>query len=159
VPDQQDNAGAGTTRRLRNLAFLLDSSIRLPGGFRIGLDGILGLIPGIGDAASAGLSSYIVVKAVRLNVPGIVLVRMLFNIGLELAFGVIPIAGDLFDFAFKANERNVLLIEAHLEAPARTRRQTRRVALLVALVLIGLLLLTIVASIALLRLLWTRLSM
>jgi len=78
---------------------------------------------------------------------------------MELAFGVIPIAGDLFDFAFKANERNVRLIEAHLEAPARTRRQTRRVALLVALVLIVLLLLTIVASIALLRLLWTRLTM
>lgn len=158
MAEQHDNSGTGTRKSLQRLAWLLDSSIRLPGGFRIGLDGILGLFPGFGDAASAGLSSYIVVKAVRLNVPGIVLVRMLLNVALELAVGIIPIVGDLFDFAFKANERNVRLIDAHLEAPARTRQQARRMLLLVALVLVGLLVLTIAASIALLQLLWARLT-
>ena len=159
MTDQQQNSGTGTRKRLQHLAWLLDSSIRLPGGFRIGIDGIIGLFPGIGDAVSAGLSSYIVLKAVRLNVPVIVLLRMLLNVALELAVGIIPIVGDLFDFAFKANERNVRLIDAHLEAPARTRRQARRVLLLVALVLVGLLILTIAASIALLQLIWTRLTM
>ncbi|MGB5580842.1 MAG: DUF4112 domain-containing protein [Woeseia sp.] len=159
MPDQQQNSGAGTRKRLQHLAWLLDSSIRLPGGFRIGVDGIIGLFPGIGDAVSAVLSSYIVIAAVRLNVPGIVLLRMFFNLALELTVGIIPIFGDLFDFAFKANERNVRLIDSHLEAPARTRSQSRRVFMLVVLVLVGLLVLTIVASIALLQLLWTRLTM
>ncbi|RZV58832.1 MAG: DUF4112 domain-containing protein [Pseudomonadales bacterium] len=150
---QEKNSEIDTRKRLEYLAWLLDSSIRLPGGFRIGFDGILGLLPGIGDALSAGLSSYIVVEAVRLNVPGLVLLRMLLNIALELFVGIVPIVGDLFDFGFKANERNIRLINAHLEAPARTRRQSRRAVLMVALGLFGLLVFTMATFIALLQLL------
>ncbi|WP_207061471.1 DUF4112 domain-containing protein [Motiliproteus sp. SC1-56] len=114
-----------TRRRLRHLAWLLDSSIRLPGGFRIGLDGLIGLVPGIGDLLTAGLSSYIIAEAARMGVPKSVLARMGFNVLLEVVVGAIPLFGDLFDFVFKANERNLRLIEGHQLSPRRTRNQSR----------------------------------
>ncbi len=149
-----DSSEADTRKRLKQLAWILDSSIRLPGGFRIGVDGILGLIPGLGDAVGAGLSSYIVVKAVRLNVPVIILIRMIINVGLELIIGVIPIIGDLFDFMYKANERNVRLINAHLDNPRRTRKQSRYIVLIVLFVLLGLVVLATVLFMALLQYIW-----
>ena len=102
-------------QRLRRLARLLDSSIRLPGGFRIGVDGLIGLVPGVGDLVGAGLSSYIVVQAARMKAPPRVLARMTWNVLLELVIGSVPVLGDLFDMVFKANERNVALLEAHLD--------------------------------------------
>jgi hypothetical protein len=105
---------SATIRRLDRFAWLLDSAIRLPGGFRIGLDGIIGLVPGLGDLAAAGLSSYIILEAARLKLPGRVLARMGLNVLLELVVGIIPIFGDLFDFAFKANRRNVRLLNEYL---------------------------------------------
>ncbi len=131
---------ADASRRLRRLAWLLDSAIRLPGGFRIGLDGLIGLIPGIGDLLGALLSSYIVVEAARLKVGGSVLMRMVGNIALEVGIGLVPVAGDLFDFAFKANTRNVRLIETYLDQPRATRRRSRwrvAAALLVLAALLG----------------------
>ncbi len=105
---------SATIRRLDRFAWLLDSAVRLPGGFRIGLDGIIGLVPGLGDLAAAGLSSYIILEAARMKLPGRVLVRMGLNVLLELVVGIIPIFGDLFDFAFKANRRNVRLLNEYL---------------------------------------------
>ncbi len=131
---------AGAARRLRRLAWLLDSAIRLPGGFRIGLDGLIGLVPGVGDLLGAVLSSYIVIEAARMKVGGSVLMRMVGNIALELGVGLVPVAGDLFDFAFKANTRNVRLIEAYLDQPQATRRRSRwqvRAALLALAALVG----------------------
>lgn len=121
---------------LRRLAHLLDSAIPLPGGMRIGLDGIIGLIPGIGDLAGTAVSSYIILRAQRLGVPSSVLLRMAGNVALETIIGVIPVLGDLFDFAWKANRRNVDLLERHLTDPRRTRRASR---LAVGGVLVGLL--------------------
>lgn len=109
-----NNGHAATSKRLARLAWMLDSSIRLPGGFRVGLDGIIGLIPGIGDLIGAGLSSYIVVEAARLKVPFRVLARMGLNVLIELVVGIVPIFGDIFDFAFKANLRNVRLLNEYL---------------------------------------------
>jgi hypothetical protein len=100
--------------RVRRLAWWIDSSIRLPGGYRIGFDGLIGLIPGIGDLTAGAMSSYIIVEAVRMRVPVNVLIPMGLNVLLEAVVGVIPVFGDLFDFAFKANERNVRLIEGYL---------------------------------------------
>src|SRR6056297_126310 len=100
--------------RLRRLAHVLDSSVPLPGGYRIGIDGIIGLIPGIGDAAGALLSSYILLESHRLGVSTRVLMRMAFNVLVEAVVGLIPVAGDLFDFAWKANHRNVALLEEQL---------------------------------------------
>lgn len=89
--------------RLKRVAWLLDSAIPLAGGYRIGLDGLIGLVPGLGDVVAALLSSYIVVEAARLRVPASVLLRMGLNVALELIIGAVPVAGDLFDIAFKAN--------------------------------------------------------
>lgn len=108
-------------RRLRRLAWLLDSSIRLPGGFRIGVDSVIGLVPGVGDLVGAGLSSYILLQAARMRVGSGVLGRMAGNVLLELVVGSIPLVGDLFDMAFKANQRNVALLEAHLDARSAPR--------------------------------------
>ncbi len=134
---------ADASRRLRRLAWLLDSAIPLPGGFRIGLDGLIGLVPGVGDLLAALLSSYIVIEAARMNVAGSVLMRMVGNIALELGIGLVPVAGDLFDFVFKANMRNVQLLETYLDQPRATQRRSRwqLVAALLALaVVVGLVL-------------------
>ncbi len=124
--------------RLGSLAWILDSSIRLPGGFRIGLDGLIGLIPGFGDVASAVLSGYIVFEAARLGASTGVLMRMLGNIALEMLVGVVPLLGDVFDFAFKANVRNVALLDRYLETPRRGARSNRAlvIVLLVAIALL-----------------------
>jgi hypothetical protein len=117
---------AAVRARLKRLAWLLDSAIPLPGGYRIGLDGLIGLVPGLGDVVAALLSSYIVVEAARLRVPASVLLRMGLNVALELIIGALPVAGDLFDFAFKANERNVRLLEASLGTPEQVQALRRR---------------------------------
>ena len=105
---------ASASKRLDRLAWLLDSAIRLPGGFRIGLDGIIGLVPGIGDLVGTALSSYLVVEAARLKLPFRLLARMAMNVLIELVVGVIPIVGDIFDFAFKANLRNMRILNEYL---------------------------------------------
>lgn len=125
------NSAAGEIRRL---AWLLDSAIRLPGGFRIGLDGIVGLVPGIGDALGLLASTYIIVRARRFGVPGVVLARMIGNVALEFVIGTIPVLGDLFDFAFKANLRNLALMEQYLVNERQVRRSSR-VRVLATLVL------------------------
>lgn len=147
------------SNNLRRLAWLLDSSIRLPGGFRVGLDGIIGLIPGVGDLLAACLSSYIVGQAALLNVPGIVLVRMVTNVALELFVGMIPIVGDVFDFAFKANERNIKLIDTHLNAPGHNRKHSKR--LVIGSLVVTLLVLVAIAALffKLMQLLWSSITM
>jgi hypothetical protein len=101
-------------RRLEALGSLLDSRFRLPGGFRFGLDPLIGLVPGVGDGISAILSLYIVLEAYRLGASRGALARMLLNIGLDLGVGIIPIIGDVADFAFKSNRRNLDLLRRHL---------------------------------------------
>ena len=104
-----------TLRRLDRFAHLSDNAYRIPFiGRRIGLDGIVGLVPGIGDAVTALAALYPLVEAWRLGVPSTLLLRMLGNIGCDSILGAVPIAGDLFDFAFKANRRNVALLRRHL---------------------------------------------
>ena len=102
-------------RRVRLLSRLLDEQFRLPGTtYRIGLDGLLGLIPGVGDAASALLSTYILYEAIRLGAPSTVLLRMIANIGIDTVGGAIPVVGDIFDMAWKANKKNAALLHAYL---------------------------------------------
>ena len=102
--------------RLRTLTRLLDSSVRLPGGFRVGLDPIIGLIPGFGDAVMLLPALYIVLEAYRLGVSRGTVVRMGVNVGVETLFGAVPVIGDLFDATFKANTRNLYLLEQHFGA-------------------------------------------
>jgi hypothetical protein len=94
---------------IERLAWLMDGSIELPGGYRIGLDPIIGLIPGIGDLIGAAVSSAIVFQAHRAGIPKATLMRMVANVGLDAMLGAVPLIGDLFDFAFKVNRKNLHL--------------------------------------------------
>lgn len=111
--------------RLRSIAWLLDNSIPLPGGYRIGIESVIGLIPGIGDAVGAVLSAYIVNEARALGAPRSVLLRMTGNIIIESVIGAVPVVGDLFDMGFKANTRNLALLERYTLEPTRSRRDSR----------------------------------
>jgi hypothetical protein len=94
---------------------LLDSAIAVPGtNIRIGADGAIGLVPGIGDAVSAVLGAYIVFEAHRLGLPGTKIARMLGNVALDGLVGAIPVLGDLFDLAFRSNRRNMRILREHL---------------------------------------------
>ncbi len=104
---------------VESLARWLDYAFTLPGGFRFGLAGIIGFIPGIGDALDAIVSLYIVVRAIQLGIPRVAIARMLVNIGIEGLAGAVPFLGDLFDIAFKANRRNYQILKNHISQPKR----------------------------------------
>lgn len=105
-----------TLERCRTVAAALDDAVPIPGtNRRVGLDSIIGLLPVAGDAVAAAASSYIVLEAARLGAPRSTLARMAFNVALDFGVGSIPILGDLFDAAFKANRKNVELLERHLD--------------------------------------------
>lgn len=109
--------------RLRALARLFDARFGIPGTrFRLGLDSILGLVPGIGDAATAAVSLYMLVEARRLGVGMPTLMRMGWNVALDLGLGAVPLVGDVFDFFWKSNLKNMDLLEADLERRARRGR-------------------------------------
>ncbi|HBG17903.1 MAG TPA: DUF4112 domain-containing protein [Desulfobulbaceae bacterium] len=113
-------------QRLRALSRLLDSAIPLPGGYRIGLDGIIGLIPGFGDIAGSIASSYIIIESARLGASTATLLRMVMNVLVESVIGLIPFLGDLFDIVWKANERNMALMDKQLAAaPPASSPETR----------------------------------
>lgn len=124
-------------QRLRRLSFLLDNSIPIPGVGRIGLDPFLGLIPGAGDTVGGALSAYIVWEAARLGLPRSLLLKMAWNIILETVLGSVPFVGDLFDATWKANARNLALLERHLSRPSRQHRTDWLFfALMIAIVLL-----------------------
>jgi len=101
-------------RRMRGLARLMDTALRIPGTrFSFGADSVIGLIPGIGDFAGAAISLYIVNEARQLGVPNDKLFKMLVNIGFDAAAGSVPLVGDLFDVYFKSNRRNLDLVLEH----------------------------------------------
>ena len=102
-------------KRIRRIAKLLDTAIGIPGTkFRFGLDPILGLIPGGGDLITAGISAYTIYLAAKFGLEKADLQEMIKNIALETAVGFVPIAGDIFDAYFKANIRNLEILERHL---------------------------------------------
>ena len=125
--------------RLRRVTRLLDNAIPIPGTrYRVGLDPILGLLPGVGDAIGTAMAGYILVEAVRFGVPRSVLVRMLLNIGVDTTVGAVPGVGDLFDFVWKADAKNLALLQEHLVQPAATRRTSRWVLVAVLAAVIAL---------------------
>ncbi|HEU5177311.1 MAG TPA: DUF4112 domain-containing protein [Burkholderiales bacterium] len=132
-----------TRRRLARLAWLLDSSIPIPGTrLSIGIDALIGLVPFVGDLAGVLASSYILGEAARLGVGRGVLLRMALNVAIEGVVGLVPLAGDVFDAAFKANQRNVRLLERWMEQPRRAERASLG---LVAAIALGLLALVVAA--------------
>ena len=149
---------ASRIKRVRVLAKLLDNSISIPGTrWKFGLDAIIGLVPVIGDVMGAILSGYIVLEAARSEVPPFTLARMLVNVGIDALVGSIPGAGDLFDAVWKANIKNVALLEHHLVVPGTADRQKRKATGAIVLLVIVLLLILAVGlalGIFAARLLW-----
>lgn len=136
-----------TREKLAWLAWLLDSSIPIPGTrLTIGIDAIIGLVPFLGDMVGVVLSSYILSEAARLGAPRTLLWRMAFNVGVEGLVGIIPLAGDVFDAAWKANQKNVRLLEGWLDRPEKARRSSRAFVVLLVLVVASFLALCGVAA-------------
>ncbi len=101
-------------RRVAKVARLMDTAIRIPGtGISFGGDSIVGLVPGVGDAATAAVSLWIVNEARRLGMPTHKLAKMLANVGLDFGLGAVPLVGDAFDLFFKANRKNLAIILDH----------------------------------------------
>ncbi|HEY7636714.1 MAG TPA: DUF4112 domain-containing protein [Gemmatimonadales bacterium] len=122
--------------RLRRLSYVLDNSIPIPGTpFRIGLDSIIGLVPGIGDLVGGAFSLYIILEAARLGASRTLLARMGWNVALDVLVGAVPVLGDLFDAGWKANMRNLDLLERQVHRPVESARANRRFVMFVGVVL------------------------
>jgi hypothetical protein len=140
--------------RARGLARVLDDLIRIPGtNIGIGLDPIIGLIPGVGDMLGGLMSGYILLVAAQEGVPASVLTRMLGNIALDSLVGVVPVVGDLFDVGVKSNRRNVDLLDRYLSAPTKTKAASRGIVAVIVLAAILLIVGTIAAGVWIVRLL------
>jgi hypothetical protein len=127
----------GGVARARGIARILDDLIRIPGTkIGIGIDPLIGLIPGVGDVVGGMMSSYILLVAAQEGASTSVLIRMLGNIALDSLVGIVPVVGDLFDVGVKANRRNVDLLERHLGAPKETKAASRGVVALIVLALV-----------------------
>lgn len=114
---------ARTLAALRKWSVLLDSAFRIPGtSLTFGLDPILGLIPGLGDLTSPIFAVLLLVQSVRMRIPRVVQVRMLINAVIDFFIGVIPVVGDLFDVGWKANVRNLALLERHARSGSMATR-------------------------------------
>ncbi|HEX5578628.1 MAG TPA: DUF4112 domain-containing protein [Candidatus Limnocylindria bacterium] len=118
LPRRTDASAASAAAEVELLAWLLDNSIPIPGtGRRIGVDSLVGLIPGLGDVISGGLGLLVVLRGAQRGLPTIVVARMLVNVALDFAIGAIPFIGDLFDMWFKSNQRNVDLMRRYVTTP------------------------------------------
>jgi hypothetical protein len=132
-PDTTSEASAPVElRRARKLAHVLDDLVPIPGTrIRIGLDPLLGLVPGLGDWISWMLSGHLLWCAWRLGVSASTLTRMTGHVAIDALFGLVPILGDLFDVVWRANDRNLRLLERHVADPERLRRESRTLATIV----------------------------
>lgn len=134
------SAGPDDLQAVRQIAWLMDSAISIPGTrFKVGLDALIGLVPGFGDAVGMLVGSYLVMIGARAGVPRAVLLRMVANVGVDAAVGAVPLVGDVLDVAWRANAKNARLLEQALTEPERTRRSSvwTLVGLVLAVVLIG----------------------
>ena len=142
---------------VERLAWILDSAFRVPGTTdrRVGIDGLLTLVPVVGDAAGVALSMAVVLAGVAAGVSIPTLLRMLINVGIEATIGLIPFAGALFDMVYKANIRNLILMERDLADRRATRRSSLAVlALMVGVIFLGLLMTVLAWFAAIARLVW-----
>jgi hypothetical protein len=138
---------------MEQLAWLMDNCIRI-GPWSIGLDGLIGLIPGIGDVAGSVVSALIIVGAMQRGTPRSAILRMVLNVGIDSLVGSIPLAGDVFDFAFKANIKNVAI---YRESVSGTRKPLKDWAfiIMVALMLLAVIALPLLALVYVVKLLTT----
>ena len=143
------------TRNLARLAWLLDDALPIPGTpWRIGVDAVIGLVPGVGDAIGALFSTYIIVQAARCGASVWTVTRMLGNVAVETLIGVVPVVGDLFDVVWKSNVWNLALLDAALtlERPPRDPEGVLRLAMvIIAIVMLGVVAATGLAAVVLYR--------
>ena len=131
---------------LKQLSTLLDSRFEGPLGFRFGLDGILGLIPFIGDFVTSGISFYIILQAAFLGCAPSTLARMALNVLFENLVDMIPLLGNIFDLFWKANNRNIVLIDQHMTNPHRVTMRSRLILTGLFLSLFGVIVLSAYSS-------------
>jgi len=123
---QQKHSRADVERSLDQLSNWMDGLFRIPGtGWRFGLDAVVGLVPGVGDVATTAVSFYILAAGVRYRVPKVTLMRMAANVAVDYLAGSVPFAGDLFDAAWKSNQKNVALVRERATVPAEEARHGR----------------------------------
>jgi hypothetical protein len=133
----REQRGRRALEQLRTITKLFDQAFQLPGTrWRFGLDALIGLVPGLGDVAGAIVATYALHVARKLNAPAVVQLRLLTNIAFDALIGIVPILGDVFDFAFKAQTRNLALLDAWVASPERTARRSRRGLLLIPIAII-----------------------
>ena len=121
---RQQSRAIEVEESLERLSWLLDDFFRLPIlGWRVGLDALVGLIPGVGDTATTLASFYILTSAVRYRVPKVTLLRMGLNLGIDYAVGALPLVGDLFDAWWKSNQKNIELLRQRAMVSASEARE------------------------------------
>lgn len=146
-------------RRYRRLAQVLDAAVRVPGTrARVGLDFLLGLVPGAGDLAAGALGAYGLWAAQSLGAPASVVLRMAGNLALDTIVGSVPLLGDLFDVGFKSNLRNLALLDRWLDDPKRVARSSRRLVIGLAFALAATAALGVYAVASFVRWVWAALS-
>ena len=132
-PGPEELRGRQGLEKLRALTRLFDQAFGIPGTkWRFGLDALFGLVPGLGDVIGAVVAVYALHVARQLRAPGIVQAHMLSNIAIDALVGTVPVIGDIFDFAFKAQTRNLALLEACAATPLKAARRSRRGLLFIA---------------------------
>jgi hypothetical protein len=134
--DREGRARRGL-ENLRSIARLFDTAFGVPGTkWRFGIDALFGLVPGLGDIAGGVVAVYALHVARRLGAPASIQLHMLGNIALDALVGTVPLIGDLFDFVFKANTRNLALLEDWHKSPDHTTRRSKRGLIIVPVVII-----------------------
>jgi len=135
--DERQRRGHVGLARLRALTRLMDQAFGVPGTkWRFGLDALFGLVPGLGDIVGGVIAVYAVHVARQLRVPGVIQLHMLSNIAIDATVGTIPILGDLFDFVFKAQTRNLALLDDWLQTPHEVTKRSKRGLILVPLAIL-----------------------
>ena len=133
-----DERGRRDLARLRMITLLFDQAFPIPGTrWRFGLDALFGLVPGLGDIAGGLVAVYAMQVARRMGAPTAIQLHVLSNIAIDAIVGMVPIIGDLFDFAFKAQTRNLALLETYAASPHKAARRSRRGMLLIGLATVG----------------------
>jgi hypothetical protein len=123
--------------RLRAITRLMDQAFGVPGTkWRFGLDALFGLVPGLGDIAGGLIAVYALRVARQLGAPGVIQLHMLTNIAIDASIGTIPVIGDLFDFVFKAQTRNLALLDDWLQTPHVATKRSKRGLILVPVAIV-----------------------
>lgn len=123
IPNPPQDATEKSVARLETLARLMDSAFMIPGtNVRMGLDGIIGLVPVVGDLLGGLMSTYLIWEARRLGAPKLLIWRMMANTAIDATLGAVPVLGDAFDIMFRANLKNMALLRRHVEKKGLVRR-------------------------------------